>query len=180
MTHTLVLKAVKFAAHKHRDQRRKDQESQPYIIHPISVALVMAEVGGIDDPEFLAAALLHDTLEDTNTSPDELETEFGQRVRKLVEEVSDDKSLPKEERQNRQIENAARLSDGAALIKLGDKISNVQDVIHSPPSDWNVLRRRQYLDWAEAVINNCPRVNTPLENRFSSILFQGRQALLSA
>ncbi len=179
MTHTLVLKAVKFAAQKHRDQRRKDQESSPYIIHPISVALVMAEVGGIDDPEFLAAALLHDTLEDTNTSPDELETEFGQRVRKLVEEVSDDKSLPKKERQNRQIENAARLSDGAALIKLGDKISNIQDVIHSPPSDWNVLRRRQYLDWAEAVINNCPKVNTPLENRFSSILFQGRQALLS-
>ena len=179
MTHTLVLKAVKFAAQKHRDQRRKDQESSPYIIHPISVALVMAEVGGIDDPEFLAAALLHDTLEDTNTSPDELETEFGQRVRKLVEEVTDDKSLPREERKNKQIENAARLSDGAALIKLGDKISNVQDVIHSPPSNWNVLRRRRYLAWAEAVINNCPRVNTPLENRFSSILFQGRQVLLS-
>ena len=179
MNQTLVLKAAKFAAQKHRDQRRKDQESSPYIIHPISVALEMAEVGGIDDPEFLAAALLHDTLEDTNTSPEELETEFGQRVRRLVEEVTDDKSLPKEERKNRQIENAARLSDGAALIKLGDKISNVHDIIHSPPSDWNALRRRKYLDWAEEVINNCPRVNSPLESRFSNILLQGRQRLFS-
>lgn len=151
---TLVLKAVQFAAIKHRDQRRKDIESSPYIIHPISVALAIADIGGIEDPEILAAALLHDTLEDTDTSVSELDEMFGETVRQYVEEVTDDKSLSKEERKQKQIEHAATLSMGAALIKLGDKISNVSDVTHSPPAGWDTERRKQYLDWADAVINN--------------------------
>ena len=94
----LVLKAAQFASIKHRDQRRKDVESSPYIIHPISVALTLADIGGVEDPEILAAALLHDTLEDTNTTGSELEGIFGEAVRIFVEEVTDDKSLPKDER----------------------------------------------------------------------------------
>jgi len=173
----LVLKAAKFAALKHRDQRRKDVESSPYIIHPISVALVIADIGGIEEPEILAAALLHDTLEDTDTSVSELDEIFGETVRQYVEEVTDDKSLPKEERKQKQIEHAATLSMGATLIKLGDKISNISDVTHSPPAGWDTERRKQYLDWAEAVINNCPKVNNDLEEHFSEVLSNGRNVL---
>ena len=177
---TLVLKAAQFAAIKHRDQRRKDVESSPYIIHPISVALAIAEIGGIEEQEILAAALLHDTLEDTDTSVSELDEIFGETVRKYVEEVTDDKSLPKDERKQKQIEHAVTLSRGATLIKLGDKISNVSDVTHSPPAGWDTERRKQYLDWAEAVINNCPKVNNALEEHFTEVLSNGRNVLLRA
>ena len=146
MTHTLILKAAHFAGKKHRDQRRKDKHASPYIIHPISVALEIAQIGGVDDPEILAAALLHDTLEDTKTETEELEAEFGKKVCEYVLDVTDDKTLPKDERKSRQIEHAKKISKGAALIKLGDKISNVTDVINNPPEGWDINRRKEYLD----------------------------------
>ena len=178
MTHTLILKAAHFAAEKHRDQRRKDKHASPYIIHPISVALAIAQIGGVDDPEILAAALLHDTLEDTETGPEELEAEFGKKVCEYVLDVSDDKTLPPDERKRRQIEHAKQISKGAALIKLGDKISNVTDVINNPPEDWDINRRKEYLDWAEKVIENCPKVNDRMENKFQEIIKQGRETLI--
>ena len=178
MTHTLILKAAHFAAKKHRDQRRKDKHASPYIIHPISVALEIAQIGDVDDPEILAAALLHDTLEDTKTEPEELEAEFGKKVCEYVLDVTDDKTLPKDERKSRQIEHAKKISKGAALIKLGDKISNVTDVINSPPEDWDINRRKEYLDWAEKVIENCPKVNDRMENKFQEIIKQGRETLI--
>jgi GTP diphosphokinase / guanosine-3',5'-bis(diphosphate) 3'-diphosphatase len=176
----LILKAIDFAARKHRDQRRKDEEASPYINHPISVSLLLAEIGGISDPEVLSAAILHDTLEDTDTTPEELEAAFGKWIRKLVEEVTDDKRLRKAERKQRQIDHASQLSADAVLIKLGDKISNVLDVTHSPPTDWDLQRRREYLEWAEAVVNNCSRVNNALETYFAQVLEAGRRRLLSA
>ena len=178
MTQTLILKAAHFAAKKHRDQRRKDKHASPYIIHPISVALAITQIGGVDDPEILAAALLHDTLEDTETTPEELEAEFGKKVCEYVLDVSDDKTLPKDERKRRQIEHAKKISKGAALIKLGDKISNVTDVINNPPEDWDINRRKEYLDWAEKVIENCPKVNDRMENKFQEIIKQGRETLI--
>ena len=178
MTNTLILKAAHFAAEKHRDQRRKDKHASPYIIHPISVALAITQIGGVDDPEILAAALLHDTLEDTETTPEELEAEFGKKVCEYVLDVTDDKILPKDERKRRQIEHAKQISKGAALIKLGDKISNVTDVINNPPEDWDINRRKEYLDWAEKVIENCPKVNDRMENKFKEIIKQGREALI--
>ena len=158
MTNTLILKAAHFSAQKHSTQRRKDENKSPYINHPISVALAIAQIGGVDDPEILAAALLHDTLEDTETTLEELEAEFGKKVCEYVLDVTDDKTLPKDERKRRQIEHAKKISKGAALIKLGDKISNVTDVTNNPPADWDINRRKQYLDWAEKVIENCPKV----------------------
>ena len=178
MTHTLILKAAHFAAQKHRDQRRKDKHASPYIIHPISVALAIAQIGRVDDPEILAAALLHDTLEDTKTEPEELEAEFGKKVCEYVLDVTDDKTLPKDERKSRQIEHAKKISKGAALIKLGDKISNVTDVINNPPEDWDINRRKEYLDWAEKVIDNCPKVNDRMEDKFQEIIKQGRETLI--
>jgi guanosine-3',5'-bis(diphosphate) 3'-pyrophosphohydrolase len=163
----LILRAIDFAARKHKAQRRKDEEASPYINHPVSVALLLAERGKVTDPEILAAAILHDTLEDTDTTPEELEAAFGMRVRKLVEEVTDDKRLRKAERKQLQIDHACQ-------------ISNVLDVTHSPPADWNIQRRREYLDWAEAVVNNCSRVNSALETYFAQVLEEGRRRLLSA
>ena len=178
MSHTLILKAAHFSAQKHSTQRRKDEDASPYINHPISVALAIAQIGGVDDPEILAAALLHDTLEDTETTPEELEAEFGKKVCDYVLDVTDDKTLPKHERKRRQIEHAKKISKGAALIKLGDKISNVTDVTNNPPADWDINRRKQYLDWAEKVIENCPKVNDRMENKFQEIIKQGREALI--
>ncbi|HTN72753.1 MAG TPA: HD domain-containing protein [Methylomirabilota bacterium] len=176
----LILRAVDFAARKHRDQRRKDEEASPYINHPISVSLLLAEIGGITDPEVLSAAILHDTVEDTDTTLEELEAAFGMRVRRLVEEVTDDKRLRKAERKQRQIDHASQLSADAVLIKLGDKIWNVLDVTHSPPKDWDLQRRREYLDWAEAVVNNCSPVNSALVTYFAKVLEDGRRKLFSA
>ena len=177
MNDQLILKAAHFAAVKHRKQKRKDKDKTPYINHPISVAMIISEIGGIDDPEVLAAAILHDTIEDTETSPDDLEDKFGEQVRTFVEEVTDDKTLPKAVRKQKQIEHAKGLSEGAALIKLGDKISNVMDITKTPPTEWDAKRCLKYFDWAEAVINNCPKVNNNLENLFFEVLQSGRNSI---
>lgn len=173
----LLLKAVDFAARKHRDQRRKDHQASPYINHPVCVALILAETGGVRDPGILAAAVLHDTLEDTGTTPGELEALFGPRICGYVKEVTDDKSLPKAARKRLQVEHAAGLSRGAALIKLGDKISNVTDVVRTPPATWDAARRGEYLDWAAAVVEQLPGVSPALEARFEALLREGRRTL---
>ena len=177
MNNKLILKAANFAAHRHRNQRRKDEEKTPYINHPISVAKIISEIGNVEDPEVLAAALLHDTLEDTETTPEELVENFGDRVCRLVQEVTDDKDLDKPIRKQLQIEHAKELSDGAALIKLGDKISNVTDITKTPPTNWDSMRRLEYFEWAEKVFNNCPMVNEALENHFAEAIKAGRDKI---
>ena len=170
----LVLKATQFAALKHRNQQRKDGKT-PYIIHPISVAVILAEIGSIDDLEILSAALLHDTLEDTDTSAHELEKIFGSRVRIIVEELTDNDMLTFSQRKQMQIDNAPYLSKDATLVRIADKISNVSDVIKTPPPEWNQKRCTEYVDWAEAVINNCQKVNQDLENYFFELLTEYRK-----
>ena len=170
----LVLKATQFAALKHCDQRRKDGKT-PYIIHPISVAMILAEIGSIEDPEILSAALLHDTLEDTDTSVHELDKNFGSRVRIIVEELTDNDMLTFSQRKQMQIDNAPYLSKDATLVRIADKISNVSDVIENPPPEWNQKRCNKYVDWAEAVMNNCQKVNQDLENHFFELLSEYRK-----
>ena len=109
----LLLKALSFASHKHKDQRRKDVDASPYINHPISLADILCNEGQIADIEVICAALLHDTVEDTNTTPEEFELEFGPRIRDIVMEVTDDKTLPKAERKRLQIEHAAHATRSA-------------------------------------------------------------------
>jgi guanosine-3',5'-bis(diphosphate) 3'-pyrophosphohydrolase len=147
-----LLTALQFSAENHRDQRRKGAEASPYVNHPIEVSAILANIGEVRDVRLLAAAALHDTLEDTLTTPDELERHFGRTVRLLVQEVTDDKSLPKDQRKRLQIEHAPHLSRGAKLIKLADKVCNVKDVTENPPASWSLERRRAYLDWAENVV----------------------------
>ncbi|HEX9875395.1 MAG TPA: HD domain-containing protein [Gammaproteobacteria bacterium] len=172
-----ILRAVHFAADRHRDQRRKDVGGSPYINHPIEVAEILARIGGISDLAVLQAAILHDTIEDTETSAEVLEAVFGAEVRDLVEEVTDDKSLPKEERKQRQIAHSPHLSGRAKMIKLADKTCNIRDVAHSPPADWSVERRTKYLDWSEAVIAGCRGVNKPLERYFDEVLRRAREVV---
>jgi len=163
-----VLEALAFAAHKHRDQRRKDAAASPYINHPIALANVLVREGAVSEPEVVAAALLHDTLEDTQTSPGELRTAFGERVARVVEEVTDDKSLPKAERKRLQIEHAAAISRAAKLVKLADKICNLRDMADHPPASWDLVRRREYFDWAKAVIDRLRGVHPGLEAAFDA------------
>lgn len=165
-----LLHAVEFAAHKHRDQRRKDVNASPYINHPIQVAEVIVRIGGVDDLATLMAAILHDTIEDTEATADDLEEAFGPEIRDLVLEVTDDMSLPKTERKRRQQEHAPHLSDKAKLIKLGDKICNVRDVGQSPPKDWDDERRATYLRFAAGVVAGCRGSNERLERHFDECL----------
>ena len=178
MSHAKVLKAVEFAERKHRGQTRKNAAKTPYIAHPIEVARTMAEIGGVTDVDVLAAALLHDTVEDTDTSFDELTQHFGESVARFVAEVTDDKSLPKHERKRVQVAHAKTLSAGATYIKLGDKLSNVHDVIYNAPAGWDPVRRMQYLMWAREVIDSSPDVNRVLRSKFNQLVSSGLQTIL--
>jgi len=164
----LLFRALAFAAHKHRDQRRKDAEASPYINHPIALAEVLAGEGGVSDAEVLAAALLHDTIEDTATTAGELRAEFGERIASMVEEVTDDQSLPKADRKRLQIEHAAALSPGAKLVKLADKICNLRDVADRPPAKWDLQRRQEYFEWAKRVIDGLRGAHPGLEAAFDA------------
>src|SRR3954467_6622288 len=142
----LLLKALAFAAHKHRDQRRKDADASPYINHPISLATCLANEGGVTDTAVLVAALLHDTVEDTETTLAELTEEFGAHISGIVAEVTDDKTLTKADRKRLQIEHAPHLSREARLVKLADKICNLRDVAEKPPATWELARKQEYFD----------------------------------
>ena len=173
----LLLKAARFSAEKHRDQRRKDSHASPYINHPLQVAETLASIGGVEDVSLLVAALLHDTVEDTGTRPEEIETEFGAEVLFLVMEVTDDKSLPKPERKRLQVEHAPHKSHRAKLLKLADKICNVNDILNTPPADWSLQRRREYLLWTEQVVAGLRGASPRLERRYDELLAEGKQAL---
>ena len=162
----LLLKALAFAAHKHRDQRRKDADASPYINHPIALAHVLSSEAGISNAKVLAAAILHDTIEDTETTYEELRERFGKTIAGVVREVSDDKTLSKADRKRLQIEHAEHLSRRERLVKLADKISNVRDIAANPPHDWPLQRRREYFDWAKAVVDRIRGTNKRLARAF--------------
>ena len=171
-----LVKAVAFAADKHRNQRRKDAEASPYINHPIALANVLANEGGVDDVTVLCAAVLHDTIEDTETTPEELQAIFGPKVASVVMEVTDDKSLEKSLRKQRQVEHAPHISTEAKLVKLADKISNLRDILTSPPADWSADRKRDYFDWAARVVTGLRGAHPALEAVFDRL--HGRQSEL--
>ncbi|MGZ3237565.1 MAG: HD domain-containing protein [Burkholderiaceae bacterium] len=164
----LLIEAFSFAAHKHRDQRRKDAEASPYINHPIQLARVLALEGHITDEQTIAAAILHDTIEDTETSPEEIRALFGVTIADIVAEVTDDKALPKDERKKLQVEHAANASRRAKLVKLADKICNVRDLDTSPPKGWSLTRRQEYFDWAKQVVDSLRGVSPDLEAAFDA------------
>lgn len=173
----VLLKALKFSAEKHRHQRRKDREASPYINHPIEVAELLLRVGQVEDADIVTAAILHDTIEDTDTQPEEIEQLFGGRVLSFVKEVTDDKTLPKEIRKERQVETAPHKSEGAKQIKIADKISNLRDIVHSPPAKWSDERRLDYVNWSERVVAGLRGVNPALEKLYDQALSEAKKNL---
>ncbi|MEN6483046.1 MAG: HD domain-containing protein, partial [Anaerolineaceae bacterium] len=174
---SLYFSALRFAADRHSNQRRKGTESAPFVNHLIEVSYLLWKVGGIRDPQILAAGVLHDVIEDTPTQPTEVAERFGSAVLNLVQEVSDDKSLPKQVRKDLQIEHALTLSADARPIKLADKIANVMDVVQAPPQGWSLTRIREYIDWSERVVNQIRGSNPALEACFDQKVIEARQRL---
>jgi len=163
-----LLDALSFAAEKHQMQRRKDAAASPCINHPIALARVLCNEGGVTEMNVLSAALLHDTIEDTNTTAEELRARFGKAIAGIVVAVTDDKKLDKQTRKALQVEHAPHLSRAAKLVKLADKICNVRDVASTPPSDWPLQRRQEYFDWAKRVVDGVRGVHAKLEAIFDS------------
>ena len=172
-----LLKAARFAAEKHSEQRRRDSAGTPYINHPIEVAEHLSTVGGVADETILVAALLHDTVEDTDTTGEEIEGRFGKEVLNLVLECTDDKSLPKMERKRLQIVNAQGKSPGAKMIKIADKACNLRSILVDPPKDWPVSRQIAYFTWAARVLAGLRGVNQLLDGYVDGILECGMQKL---
>jgi guanosine-3',5'-bis(diphosphate) 3'-pyrophosphohydrolase len=168
-----VIKALAFAADKHRHQRRKDHEASPYINHPIDLAHILVNEAGVRDPLVVVAAILHDTVEDTATTPGELTAEFGPEVSAIVAEVTDDKDLPKHERKRLQEVRAPGASFRAQQVKLADKISNLRDLVTRPPAAWDVERKRAYFDWCKRVVDGVRGRHAALEALFDAA-YQGR------
>ncbi len=140
--------------------------------HVIEVAELLARVGGVTDTAVLQAALLHDTVEDTDTTFEEIAELFGQDVRDLVEEMTDDKSLPKATRKQLQITHTPHMTDRGKLVKIADKISNIRDIAHRPPPHWTLQRRREYVQWGEDVVAGCRGINSALEQMFDQVVAQ--------
>jgi len=172
-----VARALDFAARKHSKQRRKGEAAEPYVNHLAEVARLVAEATEGRDTVAVLAALLHDTIEDTGTTREELEREFGPEVAAVVAEVTDDKSLPKPERKRLQVETAPRKSARARLIKIADKTSNLRTIAASPPVGWDLKRQREYFDWATRVVDGCRGVNPSLEREFDAAHAAGLEAL---
>ena len=167
---TTLVQAISFAAKKHTNQKRKGSDNQPYINHPLEVLNLLTSVGKIEDFNILIAAVLHDTIEDTATTKEEITNLFGADVCRMVLELTDDKSLPKAERKQLQIEHAPHISAGAKQIKLCDKISNIRDVLENPPDGWSDERRSEYIIWGERVVAGLRGINADLEKHFDELV----------
>lgn len=172
----VLMEAMCFSSEKHKEQRRKNPKQHPYINHPIRVARLLAVDAGIKDISVIIGALLHDTVEDTETTLEEIEALFGPDVAKIVKEVSDDKTLPKETRKQLQIEHAPFVSSHAKLVKLADKLDNLTDLLAITPTGWQPERVLQYFSWSEKVIAGLRGTNAPLEDKLDDVLARRAEA----
>lgn len=172
-----LTRAISFAAKKHKTQKRKGADGEPYINHPLEVLNLLANIGNVEDYDIFIAAVLHDTIEDTETTKEEITELFGENVCQMVLELTDDKSLLKAERKQLQIEHAPRISVGAKQIKLCDKISNIRDITENPPHDWSRERRIEYVGWGEKVVAGLRGVNKNLEKCFDELIEEARKQI---
>jgi (p)ppGpp synthase/HD superfamily hydrolase len=175
----LVAKAADFAARRHSGQRRKGRAAEPYLNHLAEVALLLAEATEGSNAPLVAAGWLHDAVEDTPTSREEIAETFGGIVADLVAEVTDDKSLPKAVRKQRQVDGAPHKTPAAKALKVADKISNLRSLIVSPPDDWERARLLEYVDWAEKVAAGCRGANPSLDRLFDETAAAARRSLKS-
>jgi guanosine-3',5'-bis(diphosphate) 3'-pyrophosphohydrolase len=171
----LVSEAAELAARRHSGQQRKSHEDEPYINHLAEVASLLA--AATDDAELVAAGWLHDTIEDTDTSRNELAERFGAHVASLVEEVTDDMTLAKSERRRQQVIDAPKKSPGAKLIKIADKISNIRARIYFEPDPEQQEELADYLAWAEQVVKSCRGINPRLDALFDETVLNAKDTL---
>jgi guanosine-3',5'-bis(diphosphate) 3'-pyrophosphohydrolase len=167
-----IFRAAMFAAEKHAAQKRKGAAAEPYINHLLEVAQLISDSSEQLDTNLVIAGLLHDTIEDTGTTAEELEKAFGNDVTELVLELTDDKSLPKNVRKSLQVQDAAHKSVRAQIIKLADKISNLRSLLTSPPTSWSVERKREYFRWARQVVDALSAPNPVLKAEFDKTYAQ--------
>ena len=172
-----VMEAASTAAHWHAKQRRKGTAGEPYIDHLLEVAALVAEATGGNDPNLVIAALLHDAIEDQGITRAAISQKFGEDVASLVQEVSDDKSLPQAGRKRLQVEEAPKKSKRAKILKLADKISNVAAIGRDPPSGWSVERQRQYVQWGRDVVAGLRDAAPELEARFEATAAQAERRI---
>lgn len=168
-------KALLFSAKKHQKQRRKGTGEIPYINHPIEVVNLLANTCGIN-PNLYIAAILHDTLEDTEATTEEIEELFGVNILKLVKEVTDNMKLPKSKRRELQIKNAPMLSDEAKQIKIADKICNIQSILETKYI-WTTKQKKEYVRWSMQVFEGCRGVNSKLDAEFYKTITLSKQVL---
>jgi len=161
-----VLRAADAAARWHVNQRRKGAAQEPYITHLLEVARLVGEATNGADHNLIVAALLHDTIEDQGVTREEIAAQFNDDVAALVVEVTDDKKLPKAERKRLQIKHAPNLTSRAKILKLADKISNLRSLATSPPADWPVQRRADYVIWTSEVVRGLRGASSLLEQEF--------------
>jgi len=168
-----ISRALDFAARKHVSQRRKGLAQEPYINHLAEVALLLAEATEGKDADLVIAGLLHDCIEDQGVRAADLVALFGEDVAALVQAVTDDKSLPKTERKQLQIDHTPHKPDRAKMLKIADKTANLRALAVSPPGDWEPERKRQYFEWAKNVVAGCRGVNGFLEEKFDEAYRKG-------
>lgn len=161
-----VFKAANFAAQRHAGQRRKGAAGEPYINHLLEVAWLLVEESGGEDVELVVAGLLHDVVEDTETTREEVAREFGEDVAGLVMEVTDDKRLPKQARKDLQVQTAPHKTPRAQKLKAADKISNLRSLLLSPPASWDLARQVEYVAWSKRVIDGCSALDGYLKEEF--------------
>ena len=169
-----LLKAADFAADKHKMQRRKGYLRIPYINHPLKVALILTDAGE-SSIDLIISALLHDVLEDTPTTKNEIENIFGLNVLSIIIEVTDNMSLSEKERKAEQIIKAPGLSDSAKKIKIADKICNIRDILNYP-IHWSRKRKLRYVEWSKQVVDCCCGVNQVLDEWFEEVYKKGTNA----
>jgi (p)ppGpp synthase/HD superfamily hydrolase len=173
----LVSEAADLAARRHNGMQRKARGNEPYINHLAEVANLLAAATEGADAELVAAGWLHDTIEDTETTHRELAEKFGERVAALVVEVTDDMTLPKEERRRRQVVDAPKKSPEAKLIKIADKISNIRARILPRPNQDERDDLIDYVAWAEKVVGGCRGGNAMLDRTFDETVKLARSTL---
>lgn len=172
----VYFKALEFAAHKHRAQKRKGPKGIPYINHPIEVSNMIASALQNASPELLISAILHDTIEDTDTNEEEIERLFGARVLNIVREVSDDMRLPSKQRKLLQVKHARELSTEARAIKIADKTCNIRDMLQTKYF-WTKVIKIEYINWAIEVVEQISDSHPPLEELFINAIRDAEKML---
>ena len=172
-----ILDAAVFAAEKHQGDVRKNKQRSPYITHPLLVAEAILRIGEIQNVTILTAAILHDTIEDTETTTDDIRERFGEEVLSIILEVTDDKSLSKMVRKRLQVAHAPELSYEARIVKLADKLINCRDILNDPPEYWTQIRRQDYIQWGADVLYRIRGTNPQLEAAFDRVIARAEEEL---